>query len=173
MILGGIFGPIFDFVIWGVFLQFLPWIWTLGWASSSTNNLGVNPWLYPLWFYGFLFIPPKPRFFSSSKIEREIFRFGKNRFWELVSLCWGDPSAEVSSDLVPYSSRITFGKKGGEFWEKITFLETSYRTISDRQFQPDVRSLFWPYFANQVSVWSHSSSASFVILWWSFLSCWL
>jgi hypothetical protein len=48
------------------------------------------------------------------------------------------------------------------------------RTISDGKFQPDVRSLFWPYFANRVSIWSHSSSASFVTLWgWSFLSCWL
>jgi hypothetical protein len=78
------FWPDFDFMIWGVFLRFLPWIWVLGWASSSTSNLGVNPWLKPLGFHGFLQVPVKPRFLSSSKIGREIIGFGKNLFWELV-----------------------------------------------------------------------------------------
>jgi hypothetical protein len=45
VIFEGIFGLIFDFMIRGVFLRFLPWIWVLGRASSSTSNLGVNPWL--------------------------------------------------------------------------------------------------------------------------------
>jgi hypothetical protein len=31
-----------------------------------------------------LLVPPKHRFFSSSKIEREIFGFGKKPLWELV-----------------------------------------------------------------------------------------
>jgi hypothetical protein len=68
----------------GVFLQFLPCIWVLGWVSSSNSNLGVNPWLQPLRFHGFLLVPLKPRFLSSSKIRREIIGFGKIIFWELV-----------------------------------------------------------------------------------------
>jgi hypothetical protein len=48
-----------------------------------------------------------------------------------------------------------------------------FQIISDWQFQPDVRSLFWPYFANWVSVWSHSSFAGLVTLWGSFISYWL
>jgi hypothetical protein len=46
------------------------------------------------------------------------------------------------------------------------------RTCLLDSFQPNVYSLFWPYFVNRVSVWPHSFSASFVILWGSFLSCW-
>jgi hypothetical protein len=45
MIFVGIFGPIFDFTIWGVFPQFLTWIWVVGQASSSTSYLRLNPWL--------------------------------------------------------------------------------------------------------------------------------
>jgi hypothetical protein len=56
----------------------------LGRVSSSTSNLRVNSWLYPLRFLGFLLVPPKPRFFSSSKIGREIVEFEKKLFWELV-----------------------------------------------------------------------------------------
>jgi hypothetical protein len=41
------------------------------------------------------------------------------------------------------------------------------------QFQPNVRSLFWSYLANQVSVWPHSSSSSFITLLGWFLSYWL
>jgi hypothetical protein len=47
------------------------------------------------------------------------------------------------------------------------------RTCPLDSFQSDVRSLFWSYFANRVSVWPHSSSASFVTLWGSFISYWL
>jgi hypothetical protein len=43
VIFEGIFGPIFDLVICGVFRQFLLWVWVLGQASSSTSNIGVNP----------------------------------------------------------------------------------------------------------------------------------
>jgi hypothetical protein len=47
------------------------------------------------------------------------------------------------------------------------------RTCPLDSFQSDVHSLFWLYFTNRVSVWSHSSFASFITLWGSFLSCWL
>jgi hypothetical protein len=48
-----------------------------------------------------------------------------------------------------------------------------HRTMSNWRFLSDVCSQFWPYFANRVSVWSYSSSTSFITLWGSFLSCWL
>jgi hypothetical protein len=47
------------------------------------------------------------------------------------------------------------------------------QTISDGLFQLDVHSLFWLYCANRGSVWFYSSSASFITLWESFISCWL
>jgi hypothetical protein len=48
-----------------------------------------------------------------------------------------------------------------------------HRTMSGWLFQPDVHSRSLLYFANLVSVWSHYSSGSFVILWGSFISFWL
>jgi hypothetical protein len=57
---------------WWVFLRFLLWGWVLGWASSSTSILGVNPCLQPLWFDEFLLIPQSLGFSSSSKIGRKI-----------------------------------------------------------------------------------------------------
>jgi hypothetical protein len=48
----------------------------------------LQPWsesmALPLQFHGFLRVSPKPRFFRSSKIRREIIRFGGKLFWELV-----------------------------------------------------------------------------------------
>jgi hypothetical protein len=83
-----------------------------------------------LWFHGFLLVPPKPRFLSSSKIERGIIWFGKKPFLGTCSLCWGDPCVQVSFDLKKYSSRIKLGNKGADFGRKSCFPETSYRTMS-------------------------------------------
>jgi hypothetical protein len=140
VIFEGIFGLIFDFTIWGVFLWFLMWIWVLGRASLSTSNLEVNTWLYPLQFHGFLLVSPKPRFLSSSKIRRKIIGFGKNTLLRTCSLHWGDPCVQVSSYLVPYSSRIKLRKEGRDFGRKSCFLETSYRTI----FGPTWQCPTWP-----------------------------
>jgi hypothetical protein len=73
---------------------------------------------------------PKPWFLSSSKIGWKIIGFGEKPLLGTCSLCWGDPYVQVSFDLVHYSSRIKFGKKGADFGRKSCFLETSYRIMS-------------------------------------------
>jgi hypothetical protein len=47
-----------------------------------------------------------------------------------------------------------------------------HRIMSDWQFQYDVRSLFWSYFANRVFNWSHSFSAVFITSMGLFLHYW-
>jgi hypothetical protein len=70
--------------------------------------------------------PPKPRFFSSSKIKREIVGFGENLFRELV------PCVEVTpvSKFHLLWCRIDQIWEGEEFWEKNTFPRTSQQTMS-------------------------------------------
>jgi hypothetical protein len=69
----------------------------------------------------FLFVPQKPIFFSSSKIRREIIRFGKTLFWDLV------PCVEVTLvsklhliwSAIAQESRL--GRKGRIFWRNCVF----------------------------------------------------
>jgi hypothetical protein len=56
----------------------------LGRASSSTSNLGVNAWLWPLDLADFSHFPQNLGSSSLSKIEREIFGFEKKTIWELI-----------------------------------------------------------------------------------------
>jgi hypothetical protein len=84
---------------------------------------------------------------------------------------------------VPCSSRIKVEKEVSGWTEHIWQFYRIYPVKSDfsgprsdmstGQFQHDVHSPFWSYFTNRVSIWSHSSSTSFITLWGSFLSCWL
>jgi hypothetical protein len=65
---------------------------------------------------------------------------GKSLDLEMYSLCWGDPCVQVSSNLVPYSSRIKIGKKVlniGKFSEwtgQVRYLDQT--SPSDSQQQP-------------------------------------
>jgi hypothetical protein len=65
--------------------------------------------------------PPKPRFLSSSQIKKEIIRFGKNLFWELV------PYVEVALVSKFHSIWITIvqesylGRKGQILGENHVF----------------------------------------------------
>jgi hypothetical protein len=87
-----------------------------------------------------------------------------------------------SSNLVSHSSRIKVEKKVSRWTRHIPpFLDISGRdrtypvqdeTCPPDSFQPDVGLLFWPYFANWVSNWSHSFSAIFVTSRRSFLHYW-
>jgi hypothetical protein len=65
-----------------------------------------------------------------------------------------------------------FGNFNAYIWWNRTYPVQGRICLLD-SFQSDVCSLFWPYLANRVSVWSHSFSASVVTLWGSFLSYWL
>jgi hypothetical protein len=107
-----IFAQFFICGLGGVFLWFLSWIWVIGWTSSSTSNLGVNPWLQPLWFHGFLLVPPKPRFFSSSKIRRKIVGFGKTLLCELVPCIDVTLVSKIHSIWSTIAQESKLGRKG-------------------------------------------------------------
>jgi hypothetical protein len=133
-----------------------PSIWLISPVSSKTYIFWVHP-----------------------KSEEKSLDLGTTSF-RTCSLCLGDPCVQVSLNLVPHSSRIKDEKKflGGPdissnftryIWCNRTY-PVQGRTCLLDSFQPDVRPLFWSYFANRVFVWSHSSSASFITLWGSFVS---
>jgi hypothetical protein len=87
----------------------------------------------------------------------------------MYSLCWGDPCVHILSILVPYSSRIKGGKKDLNFGKLSVWTRNVWypdRTsplvflagIFDHCFGRNLLTV------NCKSDWSHSSSASFIIL---------
>jgi hypothetical protein len=106
---------------------------------------------------------------SSSRNPRflELIQNRKGNLWIWVkpllgmySLCWGNPWVQIPSILVPRSSRIKCGKKDLNFGKFFVWTEQIQWTFSR-----NIWSLFWAWFANRKSDWSHSSTVSFVI--WS------
>jgi hypothetical protein len=100
----------------------------------------------------------------------------------MYSISWGDSCVQVSSNLVPRSSRIKVENRVSGWTGHIRYFYRTYLArpdisgprldMSARLFQQQRLMTVWSIIFNRKYDWSHSSSASFVILLESFFCYW-